>query len=202
MDIICMCNSHDYDLSVYIYEIDVLSFIVLLSKPENNPFGKNYSAHHKSSSYSLKNLSLFWLLIASLLGFVNLLLGLVLIGPDGLIKEILPTANHSAAYAIVPYFVITMQVVTPLPLVIVRVSSYYTEHRILGMIEYVESVHNTQQNYFSIELLMDWYDDLYQQNRLLSKCVNLYVTSAIIIRLPQCIFLLQVSKYVSLKIFA
>lgn len=78
-------------------------------------------------------------------------------------------------------------------MIIVRLGSYFLEQRVMEMILFLESEVN-ELHMIPIERLMEWYDDLYHHNEILSFYLSPYVTLSLLVTFPQTIFLLQVKQ--------
>jgi hypothetical protein len=169
----------------------VLPLLQLLSQPEINSFGRRNAQQKPNENFILLHrLCLQWILVSVSVTIVTASLTIYYSGGRQMIREYLPPIQSNAD-RIVFIYVFIANIVSPIPMIIVRIAAYFAEKRITGLILYVENEVDHHMN-FHVPSLMSWYDDLYDVNITLSQIASPHVTCAILVLLPQAAFLLQV----------
>ena len=169
---------------------NIFQFLKLLVNFESNfetlHLGQPKTEYRK---FLLERRCSIWLLICMLMVIVNLATGSLIFGALNLIGDIFYLGENAYIGVLFMPFILVAQFAVPIPMIIVYLSSYLVENRILNMILFVESeiAHN-----INIAELMNWYDDMYYLNKTLSNGVSAFVTSIILNTFPNVIFLMQV----------
>lgn len=169
---------------------EALTFLCSMSCGESNPFALRVSLHTRNANVErMHHLVTSAIITIFILVVANLTYSFLTFGPLNLVAEFLPLAKNSVLALFILPFLVIANLVTPIPMVIVHISSYFTEKRIEDMVRYLEVKRPTD---IDVIALMNWYDELYEFNRKLSRYVHTIVTSAILTMLPLAVFLLQV----------
>jgi hypothetical protein len=173
---------------------NLFSFIEQISMPESNDYGKTRSPLYKSSNLELLNsMSVRWIILSALFSIIATIASVVIFGPRKIVRDIVPSFGNEADVLYILLLFIC-NITCPIPMVLVRLGSYFTEQRILGMILYLEN-ENEHLHAVPIASLMGWYDDVYRVNVQLERTISPYVTCALLVMLPQAVFLSQVFEY-------
>jgi hypothetical protein len=170
---------------------NLFSFLEEISQPETNDYGKIRSPSYQPSNLqTLNQMSVIWICLSALFSLGATIGSIIIFGPTQLITDTVPSFGNEADILYLILLGIN-NVTCPIPMITVRLSSYFTECRILGMIRYLET-ENEHLHEVPIASLMGWYDEVYRVNVQLTKVVSPYVTCALLIMLPQTVFLYQV----------
>lgn len=175
------------------FRTNLFFFIERISKPwpESNDYGKSRSPLYKSSNIELLNqISVRWIVFSALFTVIATIASVMIFGAETIVQDTVPSFGNEADILYILLLFIS-NVTCPIPMIIVRLGSYFTEQRILGMISYLER-ENEHFHAVPIAQLMGWYDDVYRVNVQLENVISPYVTCALLIVLPQAVFLTQV----------
>jgi hypothetical protein len=174
-------------------DYNIFSFLEYISQPENHYYGKlKTKTAHKLTVKNLNRISIQWLCSACGLVLLSVAGSLLFFGPKNLLGTFIPLL-HNPVDNLLFLFLYVANLVSPLPMVIVRLGSYFLEQRVMGMILFLESEVG-ELHAIPIQSLMEWYDDLYHYNEILTFYLSPYVTLSLLVTFPQTIFLLQVTK--------
>jgi hypothetical protein len=166
-------------------------FVEEISQPETNDYGKIRSPLYRPSNLqTLNQMAIIWICLSAFFSLIATVGSILIFGPTRLITDTVPSFGNKADVLYIILLFIS-NVTCPIPMVIVRLSSYFAECRILGMIHYLET-ENEHLHDVPIASLMGWYDEVYRINVQLTKAVSPYVTCALLVMLPQSVFLSQV----------
>jgi hypothetical protein len=172
-------------------DYNIFSFLEYISQPENHHYGKTRTkTAQKLTTQNLNRISSQWVGSACGLILLSVAASLITFGPTNLLSKFLPLF-HNPADNLFFIFMFVTNLVSPLPMVIVRLGSYFLEQRVLGMVLFLESEVD-ELHTIHIQNLMEWYDDLYHYNEILTFYLSPYITLSLLITFPQTIFLLQV----------
>jgi hypothetical protein len=177
---------------------NLFSFLETIPKPEANDYGKIRSPVYKSSNLeTLNQISVRWIILSALFSVLATIASVVIFGPTTIVREMVPAFGNEADILYILLLFVS-NVTCPIPMIIVRLGSYFTELRIVGMISYLET-ENEHLHAVPIASLMGWYDDVYRVNVQLENVISPYVTCALLVMLPQTVFLSQVIPLHTLK---
>lgn len=176
------------------YNSNIFILFNYLIRKENNLYSKKYNKRKEYLNIKhLNYISIIWIILAIIMILSGIISSLITFGPINLLSTFIPILHHPVDNLIFIFLYIA-NFVSPLPMIIVRISCYFLEQRILGLIEYLESEVNHLHS-VPITSIMGWYDDLYHDNEIVSYFLSPFVTLSLLITFPQTIFLLQVTLY-------
>jgi hypothetical protein len=173
------------------HDYNIFTFLEYLAQPESHPYGRlRTKSAHLLTLQKLNTMSSTWIIFALSLVVASVSGSLITFGPHHLLSTFLPLL-HNPLDNFIFIFLYLANLIAPLPMVLVRIGSFFLEQRILGMILFLET-EVEQFHTVSITNVMEWYDELYRYNEILTFYLSPFVTLSILVTLPQTIFLLQV----------
>lgn len=127
------------------------SFEGILGATNNSRGSAIEQTEHKSELYSMCNM---WIITALFCGFFNMVNYHAVNGNDSFVGTFLPTTEYRIGYVLLPILILC-HIVIGIPIIVVRLSSYLTEKRIVVLIEYLEKIRFETHDVVAV---MMWYD--------------------------------------------
>ena len=161
-----------------------------LAGPESSTLGREYrlKSDFGDGSSLLRTMSRHWMIIV--VTFALICHSLIFIAHGGHPEEVYFDVGKNDAWSLVNFVFLYYNASWLFPVAIVRVLSYLLYRRITALAEYIEE---NESSLICVPDVMDWYSELYELNKELSRAISPIITQFIVLNLPLLILLLQVN---------